>query len=457
MTIFSLDEAIVTAAVTSITHRDDEVPTTDGARSDVAERFARSDVAERFARATWSGLAEPGDVVAGTLVRALGAPAALGALLERHKNARILEALAEAGIETVSSTVLSQALDRWAPRLGSTAALTSMQLAARCGARLIVPSDAEWPGSLGDLGEHEPLALWVRGKPAEFRRASHSVALVGARAATGYGEHVAMEMSAGLCDRGVGVVSGAAYGIDGMAHRAALASGGFTVAFLAGGVDRFYPSGHDALLARIASVGAVVSEMPCGSPPTKWRFLQRNRLIAALSRATVVVEAGTRSGSLNTAAHAAAIGRPLGAVPGPVTSPSSAGCHRLLREYNAECVTSSEEVIGLFMPVGETLAVRGGDRGAASHSAGAAGEGSAGGTGSAGGADGEMRSADGAARRSGETLRLMDALSSRSARRTEELAKRAGLGIDRTRALLGVLQVAGDVIEVDLGWKKIEP
>ncbi|UFS60985.1 DNA-processing protein DprA [Subtercola endophyticus] len=439
MTIFSLDETIVSTAVKAITHRDGEEPANDGARFDIAERFAR---------ATWSGLAEPGDVVAGTLVRALGAPAALGALLERHKNARILEALAEAGVETVSSTVLSQALDRWAPRLGSTAALNSMQSAARCGARLIVPSDAEWPTSLADLGEHEPLALWVRGRPAEFRRASHSVALVGARAATGYGEHVAMEMSAGLSDRGVGVVSGAAYGIDGMAHRAALASSGFTVAFLAGGVDRFYPSGHDALLTRIASVGAVVSEMPCGSPPTKWRFLQRNRLIAALSRATVVVEAGTRSGSLNTAAHAAAIGRPLGAVPGPVTSASSAGCHRLLREYNAECVTNSEEVIGLFLAVGEALPRRGDERGAASGTGGERG---------AEGAGEEVRGADGAARRSGETLRLMDALSNRSARRTEELAKRAGLGIDRTRAMLGVLQVAGDVIEVDLGWKKIEP
>ena len=147
-----------------------------------------------------------------------------------------------------------------------------------------------------------------------------------------------MESSAGLVDRGFTIVSGAAYGIDGMAHRAALASGGTTVAFLAGGVDRFYPLGHEALLGRIAEQGAVVAELPCGSAPTKWRFLQRNRLIAAATEATIVLEAGMRSGSLNTAGHAAALGRPLGAVPGPVTSPASAGCHRLLREYDAVCV-----------------------------------------------------------------------------------------------------------------------
>src|SRR5690606_23806686 len=140
------------------------------------------------------------------------------------------------------------------------------------------------------------------------------------------------------------------YGIDGMAHRAALASGGQTIAFLAGGVDRFYPSGHDALLTRIVECGAVVSELPCGSQPTKWRFLQRNRLIAAAGRATVVIEAGWRSGSLNTAGHAAALGSPRGAVPGPVTSAASAGCHRLIRDFDAICVTTPAEMAELIPP-----------------------------------------------------------------------------------------------------------
>jgi DNA processing protein len=159
--------------------------------------------------------------------------------------------------------------------------------------RLVVPGDAAWPAGLADLGEHAPLALWVRGNESTLATAGRSIALVGARAATGYGEHVAMEASAGLVDRGYTIVSGAAYGIDGMAHRAALASSGQTIAFLAGGVDRFYPSGHEALLTRIVEVGAVVSELPCGQPPTKWRFLQRNRLIArSTQRGTLRLSAG---------------------------------------------------------------------------------------------------------------------------------------------------------------------
>jgi len=156
-----------------------------------------------------------------------------------------------------------------------------------------------------------------------------------------------MEITAGLVERGHTIVSGAAYGIDGMAHRAALASAGRTVAYLAGGVDRFYPSGHDALLTRIVETGAVVSELPCGSAPTKWRFLMRNRLIAASTKATLVVEAGWRSGSLNIAGRAVALGRPLGAVPGPVTSAASAGCHRLVRECGAIVVTNADEAAEL--------------------------------------------------------------------------------------------------------------
>jgi DNA processing protein len=172
--------------------------------------------------------------------------------------------------------------------------------------------------------------------------------MVGARASTGYGEHVTMELVSGLVRKQFAIVSGAAYGIDGMAHRAALAEEGDTIAVLAGGIDRLYPSGHDALLQRIIAAGAVVTEMPPGFSPTKWRFLQRNRLIAAMTQATVVVEAGWRSGSLNTAHHAIELGRPLGVVPGPVTSASSAGCHRLLREEPCTCVTTADEVAELI-------------------------------------------------------------------------------------------------------------
>ena len=280
---------------------------------------------DRFARATWTGIAEPGDRIAGELVASLGATAALEAIVSRPEVGSILERIDGAADETE----LRQAIDRWKPRLQSRVALLALRQAARYAVRLLVPGDPTWPSGFDDLGPHAPIALWLRGNESSLSTAATSIALVGARAATGYGEHVAMEASAGLVDRGYTIVSGAAYGIDGMAHRAALASSGQTIAVLAGGVDRFYPAGHEALLDRIVAAGAVVSELPCGSAPTKWRFLQRNRLIAAMSQATVVLEAGWRSGSLNTAGHAAALGRPVGAMPGPVTSAASAGCHRL--------------------------------------------------------------------------------------------------------------------------------
>ncbi|GAA1000071.1 DNA-processing protein DprA [Subtercola frigoramans] len=385
--------------------------------------------AERFARATWSGIAEPGDVAAGILVRALGAAGALRALVERHSPGRIRADALAAGAEIASDREVGLAIERWMPRLAANSALTSMRLAARCGARLLTPADDDWPARLSDLDAHEPLALWVRGAPGSLAAVGHSLALVGARAATGYGEHVAMELSAGLCDRGFGIVSGAAYGIDGMSHRAALASSGLTIAFLAGGVDRSYPSGHDSLLSRIASEGVIVSELPCGAPPTKWRFLQRNRLIAAVSQATIVIEAGARSGSLNTAAHAASMGRPLGAVPGPVTSAASAGCHRLLREFDAVCVTSADEAAELV--TGDPA-------------------GSAGSPGS----PGSESAAPSAERRHPQQLRVLDALAVRTSRSVEDIASRTGMSLRDTQSVLGTLSLTREVIHGEEGWKK---
>jgi DNA processing protein len=414
MTIFGLEANQVArlAAGVSVDHD-----------TDIDESAA----AEIFARASWTGIAEPGDSTAGALVAAIGPVQSLTALVDGWSIERVAAVLVDAGSEPISPRDLALAFERWRPRLVSRAVVTSLRQAARVSARLIHPADSLWPSAVDDLGVHAPIALWVRGTEAALQSIGSSIALVGARAATGYGEHMAMELGAGLSDRGVAVVSGAAYGIDGMVHRAALASGGLTVAFLAGGVDRFYPSGHDALLGRIATVGAVISELPCGSPPTKWRFLQRNRLIAASSIATVVVEAGHRSGSLNTAAHAASVGRPLGAVPGPVTSPSSAGCHRLIREFDAACVTSVDEVLEL-----------------------------------AGGfAIDEPRPPEldlglgaGSDRRPPEQLRVLDALSARAARTTSDIARRAGLATSATEAVLGMLALEGCAVEADTGWRK---
>lgn len=377
---------------------------------------------ERFARAAWTGIVEPGDRVAGILIAAMGATSALDAIVSRAST----ESLVKAAGGELDPDDAEKAVERWLPRLQSRVALLALKQAARYAVRLLIPGDAAWPARFADLGPHEPLALWLRGNESTLATADRSIALVGARAATGYGEHVAMEASAGLVDRGYTIVSGAAYGIDGMAHRAALASSGQTIAVLAGGVDRFYPSGHEALLTRIVDEGAVVSELPCGAAPTKWRFLQRNRLIAAMSGATIVLEAGWRSGSLNTAGHAAALGRPLGAVPGPVTSAASAGCHRLIREFDAVCVTNAEEMAELApLPGG----------------------------GAAQDADSEPGEAN---EPSAERVRITDALSTRSARLVDDIAARSGLSIATVQSVLGAMQLDGNAVERASGWVKTQ-
>jgi DNA processing protein len=434
VTLFGLDETAVRAAAASVRPPTpdaelvgrDPVDATDTAAPDPA---GSADAREVFARAAWTSIAEPGDGVAGAVVGILGAATALSAVVESWPAARLEQSLAAttdengAGDGAGLRLGLEPALARWRPRLSSAEVIRSLQQANRTGTALLLPSDPLWPAGVDDLGPHAPLALWWRGRPEALDALRHSIALVGARAATGYGEHVAMEAAAGLVDRGLAIVSGAAYGIDGMVHRSALASNGATIAFLAGGVDRFYPSGHDALLARIVEAGAVLSELPCGAAPTKWRFLQRNRLIAAASRATVVLEAGWRSGSLNTAGHAAALGRPLGAVPGPVTSPTSAGCHRLLRDYDAICVTTAAEMAELI-GVGVDLEL-------------------------------DLTSTDGPRERTSEQVRVFDALSVRAPRVPAEIARRSGLSTGAVLGALGTLDFEGSVRERATGWVRV--
>jgi DNA processing protein len=206
------------------------------------------------------------------------------------------------------------------------------------------------------LGVARPYALWLRGE-ADLRYCClQSVSIVGARAASAYGQHVGTELAAALAARGWTVVSGAAYGVDACAHQGALAADGVTIAVLACGVDHAYPPGHYDLLASIAAQGVLVSEWPPGRTPNRLRFLTRNRVIGALTRGTVVVEAGLRSGALNTARHARDLHRPVMAVPGPVTSEVSAGCHKMIREWGAVCVTSAHDVLELLAPLGETSA-----------------------------------------------------------------------------------------------------
>jgi DNA processing protein len=225
--------------------------------------------------------------------------------------------------------------------------------AANGDARLVIPEDDEWPTTpLADAADRgtpwwiPPLGLWVRGSAHLVDLVDRAeVSVVGARAATGYGEHVAADFGYGLAGAGVTVISGAAYGIDGAAHRGALAGDGSTVAVLGCGVDVGYPAGHTDLLDRIAETGLVISEYPPGTPPARHRFPTRNRIVAALSAGTVVVEAGIRSAARKTATSAAALGKELMVVPGPITSAMSIGCHELLRSGTAIPVCSVAEIL----------------------------------------------------------------------------------------------------------------
>jgi DNA processing protein len=244
----------------------------------------------------------------------------------------------------------------YAARLQEFDADEAMVRTRAVGARILVPSSEQWPASLDDLGARRPLALWVKG-PLDLGAlgARSSAAMVGARAATQYGEHVAVEFAADLAERGWVVVSGGAYGIDAAAHRGALAVDGDTVAVLANGVDLTYPRGNDALLARIADQGAIVTELPPGRSPTRAGFLARNRIIAALARVTLVVEAALRSGSATTVARAVELGRDVCGVPGPITSAASVGVNALLRD-GAVLVTEPAHVVELVSPMGDFAA-----------------------------------------------------------------------------------------------------
>lgn len=408
-----------------------------------------------LARAAWSRIAEPGDPVAGALVAHLGPAGALDWLVgaarapERAEAAlrragggeglgQVLESAGPADlpgqvprppVEGPSAAgrravgLVVAAVRRWAPRLERLDPEGELAVLGRYGGTFLTPGDDRWPTPLAGLGATAPLALWVRGDPDLGRLAARSVSLVGSRACTGYGIRVARALSCGLADRGFTIVSGGASGIDAEAHRGALVSGARTVAFLAGGVDRLYPASSTDLLRRTVEHGAVVSEAPPGSVPGKQRFLKRNRLIAALTAGTVVVEASARSGALSTANHAVSLLRPLGAVPGPVTSMASAGCHELLRRGAAVCVTDAAEAAELVGDLGETAPERRGEP-----------------------RPGDDLDAAGKA--------VLDALPVREPALERSIARAAGLALDEATGALGLLELMGLAEQKDGGWRK---
>jgi DNA processing protein len=294
----------------------------------------RADSAERLARAALSAVAEPNDAALWGAVRREGAPATWAAV--RGGTSRL----------PAAPDYLARAERIEPDRL--------LHQGGLVGARYVVPGDLEWPSQLGDADlagqpghppSVPPLGLWLRG-PLDLRTTVlRSAAVVGSRAATAYGTRVSADLASGLADAGWAVVSGGAFGIDAAAHRGALVAGGATVCVVACGVDQVYPRAHGALFDRLVRDGLLVSELPLGSPPTKARFLDRNRVIAALSPGTVLVEAAFRSGALNTALWARRMGRRLLALPGAVTSPSSFGPHDLVRRGLATLVTGAGDVL----------------------------------------------------------------------------------------------------------------
>ncbi len=317
-------------------------------------------------------------------------------------------------------------------RRGIDCAAEDLATLDRLGGRLIAVTDPEWPllaftaftGVQARLRPqaHPPMVLWVVGPARLDDIASRAAAIVGTRAATAYGAHVAADLAAGLVDRDVAVVSGGAYGIDGAAHRGALASGGFTVAVLAAGLDVGYPAGHSGLFRRIAEQGLLVTEYPPGARPTRRQFLTRNRLVASLAGATVVVEAGARSGAANTAAWARALGRSVCAVPGPVTSSASVGCHALLRDGGANVITRAEDIVELIGHIGEL-------------------------------APDEQRPTTVLDGLPDAEKRVYDALPARGARTADEIAVASGLPALQVLGPLSMLEVCGLVVRQDGRWK----
>ena len=384
---------------------------------------------ETYARAALTYLAEPADRLIGQLIRISSAAAALEAI-----RAGGVPPGADLGLPRARAReAVRAAMERWRIRLPELPAPEQVTAFGESGIRLVCPGDPEWPGQLADLGDDQPYALWLRGNADLRFSCLRSVAIVGSRAATAYGSYVAAEFAASVAARGLAVVSGGAFGVDAAAHRGALGADGVTVAVLACGVDTPYPAAHAELFDAIAAQGVLVSEWPPGRHVSRLRFLVRNRVIAALATGTLVVEAAQRSGAVNTARHARDLRRRLMAVPGPITSDLSAGCHQVIRDWQGVLVTGAAEVIEHLSPIGESPA---GEPGAAAQLAG---------------------------RQSPlvfprdlldpDSARVLDAMPRRGGTGTVRVAQRAGLAPATTATMLGKLATGGFVERCDDGWR----
>jgi len=286
-------------------------------------------------------------MLAGLLRKQLGSEIALQEIQTTKDANEILVLLPEDKFRApmfISS--LADSLECWRRRLKNNLIEQAVEVLLEHNGQLLTPESSYWPPQLADLGNGEPPALWILGNAKAIHEPMVSV--VGARLASEYGLAVTRDLVSFLVTKGYSIVSGGALGIDAAAHESALERKGITIAVMAGGIDRLYPPRNIDLFTQIRQQGLLMSEVAPGVAPARWRFLQRNRLIAALGQATLVIEAGYRSGSINTAGHANELDRPVGAVPGPINSVRSAGCHRLIRDRRAELISTPSDLLELL-------------------------------------------------------------------------------------------------------------
>ncbi|QNV38645.1 DNA-processing protein DprA [Rothia terrae] len=313
---------------------------------------------KRLARITLMRCADPEDPTIQHLTENFGPclPAALlrgsATLNDKHLKEAIAESITSDKDAFLES--LQQKISRWGKRAAVATPEYEMDFASKIGAWVCIPEDPDWPAGVNDFGYSAPYALWGRGERGRLKsyKESRSVAVVGSRDISAYGTTATQHIAGDLATQGLTVISGGAFGIDAAAHQSALANGTSelpTIALMAGGIDTLYPKHNEILLKRVIDNGLIFSEVSLGQNPTRWRFLQRNRLIAGLARATVIVEARWRSGALNTAHHAMEIGRDVYAVPGSIFSPNSEGCHRLLSDNLATVLTNADQLVQNFV------------------------------------------------------------------------------------------------------------
>jgi DNA processing protein len=382
------------------------------------------DIDRAFARAALSLVTEPGDRFAGALTRILTPEDLLEALIAKTSHQAMRAQLAQTEkLQEIENRfgnfadAFSDASQRWLPRLKLADVAAALETAARCKANMLLPESDFWPRQLDDLGEATPHCLWYRSKQSQRTLVSNCISIVGSRISTTYGEWVTSEIVADCAARELNIVSGGAYGIDSIAHRSAIANNQPTIAFMAGGIDRLYPSANASLFEKVIEQGVIFAEQAPGASPTKWRFLQRNRLIAAMSSTTIVVEAGLRSGALNTVTHALELDRSVGVVPGAITSQASAGCNRLISQGLVTSICAPGAAADLAL-------------------------------GKSGWFQAEFEGLG-----AFET-RALDAMSTRSLAESQ-IASKAGLTSRETSIALGQLSLLGMVKQTDTGWLKL--